>query len=73
MKSATWYALLALCVIVAVLPLLKLSMPQYFPSLDGFRDVDCVNVLCPEAQFCVKNKCVDKFPKSSLPVPEGNI
>ena len=36
MKVATWYALIALIVAVAVLPLLKAMAPQIFP--EGFRD-----------------------------------
>ncbi len=35
MKVATWYALIALIVAVAVLPLLKAMAPQIFP--EGFR------------------------------------
>lgn len=36
MKAATWYALIALIVAVALLPLLKAMAPQFFP--EGFRD-----------------------------------
>ena len=35
MKNATWYALIALLVAVAILPLLKAMAPQFFP--EGFR------------------------------------
>ena len=36
MKTATWYALIALIVAVAILPLLKAMAPQFFP--EGFHD-----------------------------------
>ena len=35
MKNATWYALIALLVAVAILPLLKAMAPQFFP--EGFN------------------------------------
>ena len=35
MKNATWYALIALLVAVAILPLLKAMAPQLFP--EGFN------------------------------------
>ena len=35
MKNATWYALIALIVAVAILPILKAMAPQIFP--EGFR------------------------------------
>jgi hypothetical protein len=38
-KDATWYALAGLFVAVALLPILKASSPQYFPS-EGFKACD---------------------------------
>jgi len=70
-KSATWYTLLFLCVLLALLPFLRMNFSRYLPA-DGFRDVDCANMVCPETQFCNGNRCIDKFPKATLPVPEGN-
>jgi hypothetical protein len=32
MKNATWYALAGLFAAVALLPILKASSPQYFPT-----------------------------------------
>lgn len=72
LQTNTIYALLFLCVLLALLPFLRLNFSRYLPRLDGFRDVDCANMTCPENQFCYANKCVNKFPQSTLPVPEGN-
>jgi hypothetical protein len=72
-KTITWYAIVALVLCVAVLPLLKASAPQYFPSLDGFRNVDCTGITCPEGQFCQSNQChaiATRYPNS---VPQGNL
>lgn len=71
LKQATWYAILGLLVAVAILPLLKAAAPQYFPSLDGFRDLNCQGVTCPEGQFCAEGKrCVNIAVRG--PVPVGN-
>jgi len=70
LKTHTWYVLLALCVLLALLPILRSNFPRYV--IDGFRDVDCLNMVCPEDQFCHGNKCIKKFPTPTLPVPEGN-
>jgi hypothetical protein len=71
LKQATWYAVLGLLVAVAILPLLKAAAPQYFPSLDGFRDLDCQGVTCAEGQFCAEGKrCVNIAVRG--PVPVGN-
>jgi hypothetical protein len=46
--------------ILLVLPWVRKSYAQYFP--EGFRNVDCLNVICKEGQFCQENKCVDVSP-----------
>ncbi len=73
LKSATWYAILALFVAVAILPLLKAAAPQFFPSLDGFRNVDCLGVTCPEGQFCQQNKCTRISTSYPQNVPTGDV
>lgn len=70
LKGHAWYALLFLCVLLALLPFLRYNFPRYV--MDGFRDVDCANMVCPEDQFCHGNKCIKKFPTPTLPVPEGD-
>jgi hypothetical protein len=73
LKTITWYGILALVVAVAILPLLKAAAPQYFPSLDGFRDLDCQGVTCPEGQFCGEGKrCVNIATRYPNAVPAGN-
>ena len=52
-KNATWYALLGLFVAVAILPILKLSSPQYFPyadaSAESFADITtCKGKACDD-------------------------
>jgi hypothetical protein len=73
LKTITWYGILALVVAVAILPLLKAAAPQYFPSLDGFRDLDCQGVTCAEGQFCAEGKrCVNIATRYPNAVPTGN-
>jgi hypothetical protein len=72
-KTITWYALSALFLCVAILPMIKSSYPEYFPSIDGFRDVDCMGVTCPEGHFCQKKQCIPitlRYPNS---VPMANM
>ena len=71
LKTITWYAIIALLVAVALLPVLKAMGPQYFP--DGFRDLDCQGTTCPEGQFCAgKNQCVPIATRYQNAVPEGD-
>jgi hypothetical protein len=72
LKTKSMYALLFLCVLLALLPFLHMNFSKYLPRVDGFRDLSCVGVSCPENQFCYANKCVNKYPTPTLPVPEGN-
>jgi hypothetical protein len=72
-KTITWYGILALVVAVAILPLLKAAAPAYFPSVDGFRDLDCRGVTCPEGQFCAEGKrCVNIATRYPNAVPTGD-
>lgn len=72
-KSATWYAIIALLVAVAILPLLKAAAPQFFPTLDGFRNVDCRGITCPEGQFCQNNQCTRISTSYPQNVPTGDV
>jgi hypothetical protein len=68
MKNATWYALIALLVAVAILPILKAMAPQIFP--EGFTAETpacaataaarppngCDGAPCSEGQFCGQDK-----------------
>ena len=72
LKTVTWYAIVGLLLAVAVLPLLKAMAPEYFPTLDGFRDVDCRGVTCPEGQFCQSNQCLPIASRYQNNVPNGN-
>ena len=72
-KTITWYAIVVLLLAVAVLPFLKAAAPQYFPSLDGFRNVDCAGINCPEGQFCQSNQCHTIATRYPNAVPQGNL
>jgi hypothetical protein len=52
--------LLVLLAAVAVLPMLRNMFAPVFP--EGFRNVDCKGMSCPEGQFCQENKCHDIYP-----------
>ena len=73
LKTVTWYGILALFVAVALLPLLKAAAPQIFPSLEGFRAVDCLGVTCGEGEFCQQNKCTRISTSYPQNVPTGDI
>jgi hypothetical protein len=73
-KTVTWYAIIGLLVAVALLPILKASAPEYFPSayFEGFRELDCQGMTCGEGQFCKENKCNNVATRYTNAVPEGN-
>ena len=73
LKSATWYGLLALIFVVALLPILKAAAPPYFPTMSGFRALDCQGVTCEEGKFCAEGKkCVDISTRYPNAVPTGD-
>lgn len=75
-KKATMFGLFALVVLLALLPILKAAAPQYFPAplYQGFRDLDCQGVTCPEGQFCAEGKrCVNIATRYPNAVPTGNV
>ena len=80
MKNVTFYALIALLVAVAVLPLLKAMAPQFFP--EGFKGREhfnggehapepapsCENSPCAEGQFCSDQKrCEPRYIGGAVP------
>jgi hypothetical protein len=70
-KCGTWYVLLLLVVLIALLPILKASAPYYFPTMSGFEDM--CNPMCGEGQFCSgSNKCVPVATRYPNAVPTGN-
>ncbi len=71
-KTVTWYGILGLFIAVAFLPMLKAFAPEYFPSVSGFRDLDCTGVTCGEGQFCQKNQCLNVATRYPNAVPVGN-
>jgi hypothetical protein len=71
-KTVTWYAILGLFIAVAFLPILKAYSPEYFPSVSGFRDLDCVGMTCNEGEFCQNNKCGKISTRYPNAVPQGN-
>jgi|LauGreDrversion4_2_1035121.scaffolds.fasta_scaffold00183_41 hypothetical protein len=71
LKNGTWWAILGLLLAVAVLPLLKAAVPEIFP--EGFRNVDCQGVTCPEGQFCQSNQCIPRATRYPNAVPNGNM
>ena len=73
LKDVTWYAIIGLLVAVALLPILKAAAPAYFPTVSGFRDLDCQGMTCNEGQFCQDKKCVNVMPPNTLGVPVGNV
>lgn len=72
LKTVTWYAIVGLLVSLAILPILKAMAPEYFPSIDGFRDVDCKGVTCPEGSFCQRNQCIPIATRYPNAVPVGD-
>jgi hypothetical protein len=75
LKKVTWYGLLALVILVGFLPVLKAAAPQYFPTpmYQGFRDLDCAGVTCPEGQFCAEGRrCLPINLPYPDAVPTGN-
>jgi hypothetical protein len=71
LRAVTWYAIIGLLVAVALLPLLKASAPEYFPT-EAFRDLDCKGVSCGEGEFCQHNKCNKVATRYADSVPQGN-
>ncbi len=71
-RKVTWYAIIGLLVAVALLPILKAAAPEYFPSISGFRDLDCAGMTCAEGQFCQHNKCQNVATRYPDAVPEGD-
>lgn len=49
--------------------LLKMVLPYQY-RMDGFRDVDCQGITCPEGKFCQNNTCKNIYVGG--PVPTGN-
>jgi hypothetical protein len=70
-KQITWYAIVVLLLAVAIIPLVKAAMPSIFP--EGFRDVDCQGVSCPEGHFCQSNQCHPNATRYPNSVPSGNL
>jgi hypothetical protein len=71
-KQITWYAIVVLLLAVAIIPLVKAAMPSIFPG-EGFRDIDCQGVTCPEGQFCQSNQCHPNGTRYPNAVPSGNL
>jgi hypothetical protein len=75
-KTVTWYGLLALFVLLGLLPILKGTMPAYFPSsiYQGFSDMECSGVVCDEGEFCASGKkCLPVATRYPNAVPTGNV
>jgi hypothetical protein len=54
---------------IAVAYGLKMILPPQY-ALDGFRDVDCAGITCPEGSFCQQNACIKRYVGGA--VPDGN-
>ena len=73
LNKMTLFAIAFLFIGLALLPLLKASAPQYFPT-EGFRDdISCreAGITCPEGNFCQNKRCIRLYPGG--PVPEGDM
>ena len=79
LKTVTWYGLLGLIIMLAFLPILKASAPQYFPTVQGFTaqtpdQQACIGVSCDEGQFCGSGgKCTNIASRYPNAVPHGNM
>jgi hypothetical protein len=75
LQTITWYALLALFLCVAVLPFVKSSYPEVFPTIDGFlnQDLSCQGVTCPEGHFCQQKQCIPITLRYPNAVPLANM
>jgi hypothetical protein len=76
-KSGTWYVLLLLVVLLALLPILKATAPSYFPT-QGFSNPNYPSYGCTpgcvEGQFCGGgNQCVPIGTRYPNAVPTGNV
>jgi len=71
MKVATWYALIALIVAVAVLPLLKAMAPQIFP--EGFRGREYFNGGAPAPASAPAPAQAPPPSCENNPCPEGQF
>jgi hypothetical protein len=69
-KTVTWYGLLALVFLLALLPILRSMTSSY----DSFRDLDCQGVTCPEGEFCAEGKrCLKIATRYPNNVPTGDM
>ena len=73
-KNGTWYVLLLLVVLLALLPILKATAPSYFPA-QGFDNPNypsMCNPGCQEGQFCGGGSCLPIGTRYPNAVPTGN-
>jgi len=74
-KTGTWYVLLLLVVLLALLPILKAMSPTYFPT-QGFDNPNypsACNPTCGEGHFCGGgNTCMQISSRYPNSVPTGN-
>jgi hypothetical protein len=71
-KTVTWYGLLALVFLLALLPILKTMAPR--AMFEGYRDLDCQGVTCDQGQFCASGKqCLPVATRYPNNVPTGNM
>ena len=64
-KAITWYGIVTLLVLLALLPLLQAVLP--LPRLEGFRSVDCQGKICAEGEFCQDNTCIKRNTRGAVP------
>ena len=50
---------------VILVTILALFAYTFYKRYEGFRDVDCQGINCPEGQFCQSNKCHPIYPPST--------
>ncbi len=70
-KTVTWYGILALIFLLALLPILKTMAPR--EMFEGYRDLDCQGVTCDQGQFCASGKkCLPVATRYPDNVPTGD-
>ena len=75
-KTVTWYGILGLIFLIALLPILKTMAPR--KMFEGYRDLDCQGVVCDQGTFCGlagnanKVSCLPIATRYPNNVPTGN-
>jgi hypothetical protein len=71
-KTLTVCAVVILILSIIALFVIKYFIPRFYFYYEGFQNVDCIGITCPEGKFCQSNKCVDIATRYPNAVPAGD-